>query len=97
MKYSSAEMSRIESESSKIFSSRVRVMIWSSRVRVEIRELSSYFGSVVCKLESMPNHTKFHVLSTTFFAMKWCPTSHKMATDKLENGAQHPMKWCPIS
>jgi len=64
-----------ESESSKIFSSRVRVMTWSSRVRIESRELSSHLGSLVCNLESMSNHTKFHVFSTTFFAMKWRPIS----------------------
>ena len=27
-----------------------------------------------------------------FFAMKWHPTYHKMAPDKLENGAHHAMK-----
>jgi len=62
---------RVELESSKIFSSpvRVRVMTWSSRVRVESRELSSHFESLVCKLQSISSHTKFHVFSTTFFLL----------------------------
>jgi len=25
--------------------------------------------------------------------MKWRPTCYKMAPDKIENGAQHAMKW----
>jgi len=50
-------------------------MTWSSRVRVESRELSSHFESLVCKLEPMSSHTKFHVFSTTFSAMKWRPIS----------------------
>ena len=36
----------------------------------------------------MLSHTKFHVFSTAFFAMKWCPTCYKMVPDKLENGVQ---------
>ena len=64
-------------------------MTWSSRVRVESRELSSHFESLVCKLESMLSHTKFHVFSTTFF-------SYEMAPDKIKNSAQHAMKWRPM-
>jgi len=62
-------------------------MTWSSRVRLESRELLSHFESLVGKLESMSSHTKFHVFSTTFFALKWRPTCHKMVPDKLENGS----------
>jgi len=29
--------------------------------------------------------------------MKWRPTTNKMVVDKLENGAQHAIKWHPIS
>jgi len=29
--------------------------------------------------------------------MKWCPACYKMASDKLENGAQNAIKWRPIS
>jgi len=29
--------------------------------------------------------------------MKWRLTCHKMASDKLKNGAQHGVKWPPIS
>jgi len=50
------------------------------RVRVESRELSSHFESLVCKLESMSSHTKFHVFSTFF--------CYEMAPDKLEKCAQ---------
>jgi len=63
----------LESESSKNF---------SSRVRVESQELSSHFVSLVCKLESMSNHTKFHVFYDTFL---------------LWNGTQHAIKWHPIN
>jgi len=66
---------RGESESPKVFSSRVRVwvMTWSSRVRVESQELSSHFESLVCKLES--SHTKFHIFSTKLFLL-WNGTQH---------------------
>jgi len=72
-------------------------MTWSSRVRVESKELSSHVELLVCKLESVPSHTKFHVFLRHFFATKWRPTCHQMASDKLENGAQHDMNWRPIS
>jgi len=49
--FSSQNHKPLELESSKIVSSRVRVMTWSSRVRVESQELSSHFESLVCKLE----------------------------------------------
>ena len=65
-------------------------MTWLSRLRVKSRELSSHFESLDCKLESMSSDTKFHVFSTTF-------SCYEMAPDKLENGAQHAMKWHPIS
>jgi len=48
--FSSQSHKPFESESSKIFSSRVRVMTWSSRVRVASQKLSSHFESLVCKL-----------------------------------------------
>ena len=76
------------SEGSKIFSSRVRVMTWSSRVRVKSQELSSHFESLVCKLESMSSHTEFYVFPTRFFAMKRRPTCYEMAPDMLKNGVQ---------
>ena len=72
---------------------RISVITWPS----QSGELSSHFESLVCKLESMLSHTKFHVFSTTFFAMKWHPTCNQTASDKFENGAQHAMKWSPIS
>jgi len=66
-----SEVIFVESKSSKIFSSRVRVMTWSSR------ELSSNFESLICKLESTSSHTKSHVISTFF--------CYKMAPDKFFN------------
>ena len=73
-----------ESESSKFFSSRVsvRVMTWSSRIRVESQELSSRFESLVCKLESMSSHRKFLFYIDIFL---------------LWNGTQHAIKWRLIS
>ena len=41
--------------------------------RVESRELSSHFESLVYKLVSMSSHTKFHVFSTTFFCYEMEP------------------------
>jgi len=55
---------KVESKSSKIF---------FSRVRVESRELSSHVESLVCKLESISSHTNLHVLSTTFFCYEMAP------------------------
>ena len=52
--------------------------------------------SLVCKLESMSSHMKFHIFSTRFF-MLWNGAQHSnIAPDKLENGAQHAIKWRPI-
>jgi len=64
----------VESESQAL---RVRVESdsWIGRVRVEPQKLSSHFESLVCKLESMSSHMKFHIFSITLF-MLW-------------NGAQH--------
>jgi len=56
-------------------------MTWSSRVRAESQELLSRFESLVCKIESMSSHMKFHVFSTTFFC-------YEMASNMLWNGAR---------
>jgi len=40
--------------------------LWLGRVRVESQKLSSHFQSLVCKLESMSSHMKFHIFSITF-------------------------------
>jgi len=50
-----------ESKSSTFFSSQVRVESWLGRV--ESQEMSSHFDTLVCKLESMSIHTKFHNFS----------------------------------
>jgi len=56
-----------ESESSqghlKIFESS------QSHDLVESQKLSSHFESLVCKLESMSNHMKIHIFSSTFFML----------------------------
>ena len=55
----------LESQSQALFSqSRVESESWPGRV--ESQEPSSHFESLVCKLESMSSHTKFHVFSTYF-------------------------------
>ena len=46
---------------------------------------SSHFESLICKLEPMSSHTKFHVFSTTFFC-------YEMAPDKLQNCAHRCFK-----
>ena len=73
---------RVTSPSSQTHLKFFRVESESWLGRVESRELSSHFESLVCKLESMWSHTKFHVFSTTFFY-------YQMAPDKLENYAQY--------
>jgi len=77
----------VESESSKIFSSQVRVKSRLGQVRVESQELSSHFQSLVCKLDQMSNQNKF-------FAKKWRPTCYKMMPDKLRSGAH--LIGCPL-
>jgi len=51
----------------KNFSSQCQSHDPVDRVRVETQKLSSYFESLVCKLESMSSHMKFHIFSITFF------------------------------
>jgi len=65
-----------------------RVMTWSSRVRDKSQEVSSHFESLVCQLESISSHMKFHIFPMSIFAMKWRPTCYEMALDKLQNGVQ---------
>jgi len=45
----------------------------------------------------MPSQMKFHIFSITFSCYEMVPKCYKMVPDKLENGAQHAMKWRPIS
>ena len=92
-----------ESESSKILSSRVKVMTRSSRVGVESQELSSCFESLVCKLKSMSSHTKFHVFLRHFLvwngaqhAIKRSSISKKMVPNMLWIGARLVRKWCTM-
>jgi len=70
---------RVESESSKIFSSRVRVMTWSSRVTRTVESLR------VIGLQARVTRN-FTFFQRHFFALKWHPTCYEMAPDKLKNG-----------
>jgi len=75
-------------------------MTWSRRVRVETQELSSYFESLVCKLESMSSQMTFQIFPVKFSCYEIAlshPTFYKMVCNKLEKGAHHAMKWHPIS
>ena len=72
-----------ESESSKTFSSRVRVESWIGRVKVKSQELSSHYESSVCKLESMSSHMTF-----LFFSYKMAPNEHQIALNQQKNGVQ---------
>ena len=57
-------------------------------------KLSSGFESLVCKLESMSSHTKFHLFSTTvFFVLKWRQIIEKMVLNMVWNGTQYVTKW----
>jgi len=87
---------RIESESFKNLLNRVkvRVMAWSSRVTITVTSLRVI--GLQARVNVEPQEIS-HFFLRHFFAMKLCPTCHKIAPDKLENGAQYPMKRCPIS
>jgi len=42
---------------------------------------------------NVESHEISHFFYYIFYAMKWRLTCYKMAPDKLENGAQHAIKW----
>ena len=78
---------------------RVESESWLGRVESEsnhknCRVTSSHWLTSSSQCRATQNLTLF---LRHFFAMKWHPTCYKMATDKLENGVQHAMKWRPIS
>jgi len=60
----------------------------SCHVRAESQEPSSHFESLVCKLKTLSSQLKLNIFLTPFFATKWRPTSYKMASKELKNGAQ---------
>jgi len=80
---------RVESESSKILSS--HNLAESSHKNCRVASSPWFASSSQCKVTQ--NFTFF----LHFFAMKWRPSFYKMAPDKLESGAQHTVKYCPIS
>ena len=87
-----------ESESSKNFSSWVRVVTWSERVRVESHELSSHFESLVCKLESMSSRTKtlWWMCDSTRTGCAWRTTSTwgEQAEIRLARRGIFITAWC---
>jgi len=95
---SQALRSRVESESSKIFSNRVRIESWLGRVESEsshknCRVTSSHWfaSSSKCRITRY-----FTFFLRHCFAMKWRPKWYPISPDKLDNSAQHAMKWRPI-
>jgi len=82
---------RVTSPSSQSHLKFFRVESWLTRV--ESQELPSHLESLVCKLESMSSQVKFHIFLMSFLAVKWHQTRYNMMPDKLENGAQHVIKW----
>ena len=60
-----------------ILLSQRQVITWSSQS--ESQELSSHFESLVCKLESMSSHMKFHIFSMTFLCYEIAPNAIKWA------------------
>jgi len=45
---------------------------------------------------NVESHEISHFFYDISYAMKWRPICCKMVPDKLENGAQHAIEWCPI-
>ena len=86
-----------ESESSKIFSSQSRQnhdLVESESSHKNSRVATSHWFSSSSQSRVTQNFTFF---LRHFLTMKWRPTCHEMASDKLENGAKHAVKWPPIS
>jgi len=72
-------------------SSQRRVMTWSSRVARTVESLRVIALQARINVESH-EISRFFCYLLYLFAMKWRPTCHKIAPDKLENGPQHAMK-----
>jgi len=68
-------------------------MTWSSRVTKTVESLRVIGLEARVNVES---HKISHFFSYIFYAMKWRPTYYETVPDKLENGAQHAIKWRPI-
>jgi len=81
---------RAKSESSKIFSSRVRVKSWLSRVELKSSHKSCWVTSSLWFARSIQCRVKlkFTFLQWLFRALKWCPKCYKKSPGELENGAQ---------
>jgi len=80
-----------ESDSSKTFSSLSHDLVESSHENCGVTSSHWFASSGQCRV------TRNFTFFLHFLAMKWHPTYHKMAPNKFENGAQHAMKWRPIS
>ena len=88
-----------ESESSKIFRVESVSESWLGRVESEPSHKNCWVASShwFARLSQCRVTWNFTFFLRRFFAMKWHLTCYKMAPDRLENGAQHAMKWRPIS
>ena len=71
-------------------------MTWSSQSRVT-KTIESLRVIGLQARVNFESHEISHLFYHISYAMKWRPTCYKMVPDKLENGAQHAVKWCPIS
>jgi len=85
---SQTRRARVASESSKFFSSAVKVESWL------IESGSSHFESLVCELESHEIQ-QFPYDFLNYY--KWCLTSYKIAPNDLNHGTQWPTKRRPTS
>jgi len=74
---------RVDSESFKFFSSQSHDLVESSHKNWRVASSQWFASSNQCRVTR-----NFTFFLRHFFAMKWCPTCHKMAPDKLENGGQ---------
>jgi len=69
-------------------------MTWSSQSGVTKTVESLRFIGLQARV-MVESHEISHFFYYIFYATKWRPTCCKMAPDKLENGAQHAIKWRP--
>ena len=76
----------------KIFFYSIHGLVESSQSRVK-RTVESVRVIGLQARVNVESHEVLHFFYDIFYAMKWRPTCYKMAPDKLENGAQHAMKW----
>ena len=85
---------RVTSPSSQ---SRVRVTTWSSQSQSRVTKTVESLRVIGLQAQvNFESHEISHFFYCILYEMKWHPTCYKMAPDKLENVAQHAIKWHPI-